>query len=122
MLENTIVTSTGPFVIAWNFRRVQMGDTDYSIRRYVSCRASAADGAGSTTRSSRTAFSTTATAKSYVLRRPCALLTHFAQVVTLPGTHTPRAEEHLLTTSQETSFCGRQASSRVRALPLSPSR
>ncbi|GBB93469.1 hypothetical protein RclHR1_02180011 [Rhizophagus clarus] len=34
-LEKTIVTSTGPFVITWNFRRVKQGKLyDYQIKRY----------------------------------------------------------------------------------------
>lgn len=35
--EKTIVTSTGPFVITWNFKRVKQGRTDdYQIRKYQS--------------------------------------------------------------------------------------
>jgi hypothetical protein len=35
-LEKTIVTSTGPFVITWNFRRVKNGHLyDYSIKQYT---------------------------------------------------------------------------------------
>jgi hypothetical protein len=35
-LEKTIVASSGPFVITWNFRRIKMGKThDYSIKRYT---------------------------------------------------------------------------------------
>jgi len=34
-MEKTIVTSTGPFVITWNFRRVKQGKLyDYQIKRY----------------------------------------------------------------------------------------
>ncbi|EXX74440.1 Vid27p [Rhizophagus irregularis DAOM 197198w] len=34
-MEKTIVTSTGPYVIAWNFRRVKQGKLfDYQIKRY----------------------------------------------------------------------------------------
>ncbi|CAG8627968.1 10523_t:CDS:10, partial [Cetraspora pellucida] len=34
--EKTIVTSTGPFVITWNFRRVKQGKLDeYQIKRYT---------------------------------------------------------------------------------------
>ncbi|CAG8601772.1 19759_t:CDS:10 [Dentiscutata erythropus] len=34
--EKTIVTSTGPFVITWNFRRVKQGKLDeYQIKRYA---------------------------------------------------------------------------------------
>lgn len=33
--EKTIVTSTGPYVITWNFRRIKLGNThDYSIKQY----------------------------------------------------------------------------------------
>ena len=33
--EKNIVTSTGPYVITWNFRRVKQGKLyDYSIRKY----------------------------------------------------------------------------------------
>ncbi|KAF9930844.1 hypothetical protein FBU30_011211 [Linnemannia zychae] len=32
--EKTIVTSTGPFVITWNFRRVKLGHYEYKIMRY----------------------------------------------------------------------------------------
>ncbi|RHZ68261.1 hypothetical protein Glove_296g20 [Diversispora epigaea] len=35
-MEKTIVTSTGPFVITWNFRRVKQGKLyDYQIKRYA---------------------------------------------------------------------------------------
>jgi len=35
-IEKTIVTSTGPFVITWNFRRVKQGKIfDYQIKRYA---------------------------------------------------------------------------------------
>ncbi|KAI8606138.1 VID27 cytoplasmic protein-domain-containing protein, partial [Dissophora ornata] len=33
--EKTIVTSTGPYVITWNFRRVKLGHTDYQIKEYA---------------------------------------------------------------------------------------
>ncbi|KAF9164314.1 hypothetical protein DFQ26_001597 [Actinomortierella ambigua] len=34
-LEKTIVTSTGPYVITWNFRRIKMGHiNEYQIKRY----------------------------------------------------------------------------------------
>lgn len=34
-MEKTIVTSTGPYIIAWNFRKVKAGDTtNYTMRRY----------------------------------------------------------------------------------------
>jgi hypothetical protein len=34
-LEKKIVTSTGPYVITWNFRRVKAGHRyDYSIKKY----------------------------------------------------------------------------------------
>lgn len=29
-----IVTSTGPYVISWNFRRVKLGHQEYSMREY----------------------------------------------------------------------------------------
>ncbi|KAF9361228.1 hypothetical protein BGX34_007273 [Mortierella sp. NVP85] len=32
--EKTIVTSTGPFVITWNFRRVKNGHYEYQIKQY----------------------------------------------------------------------------------------
>ncbi|KAF8983482.1 hypothetical protein BGZ46_010157 [Entomortierella lignicola] len=32
--EKTIVTSTGPYVITWNFRRVKNGHYDYQIKQY----------------------------------------------------------------------------------------
>ncbi|KAF9581509.1 hypothetical protein BGW38_001443 [Lunasporangiospora selenospora] len=32
--EKTIVTSTGPYVITWNFRRVKLGYKDYQIKQY----------------------------------------------------------------------------------------
>ncbi|KAG0238197.1 hypothetical protein BGX31_003333 [Mortierella sp. GBA43] len=32
--EKTIVTSTGPYVITWNFRRVKLGHKDYNIMEY----------------------------------------------------------------------------------------
>jgi hypothetical protein len=36
-MEKTIVTSTGPYVITWNFRRVKAGQTyDYTIKKYPS--------------------------------------------------------------------------------------
>ncbi len=36
-MEKTIVTSTGPYVITWNFRRVKAGHTfDYTIKKYPS--------------------------------------------------------------------------------------
>ena len=34
MLEKTIITSTGPFLIAFNFRSVKAGKSDYKIKRY----------------------------------------------------------------------------------------
>lgn len=33
--EKTIVTSTGPYVITWNFRRVKNGHYDYQIKQYA---------------------------------------------------------------------------------------
>jgi hypothetical protein len=34
-MEKTIVTSNGPYLITWNFRRVKSGHlTDYSIKKY----------------------------------------------------------------------------------------
>ncbi len=34
-IEKTIITSTGPYVITWNFRRVKSGHLyDYSIKKY----------------------------------------------------------------------------------------
>lgn len=34
--EKTIVTSTGPFVVAWNFRHVKAGDfSRYTLRRFT---------------------------------------------------------------------------------------
>lgn len=34
-MEKRIVTSTGPYVITWNFRRVKMGHKyDYTIKKY----------------------------------------------------------------------------------------
>lgn len=32
--EMYIVTSTGPYVITWNFRRVKLGHREYSMREY----------------------------------------------------------------------------------------
>lgn len=32
--EKTIVTSTGPYVITWNFRRVKNGHYEYQIKQY----------------------------------------------------------------------------------------
>jgi hypothetical protein len=33
--EKTIVTSTGPYVVTWNFRRLKLGDLyNYSIKKY----------------------------------------------------------------------------------------
>ncbi|KAF9018163.1 hypothetical protein BGZ52_004484 [Haplosporangium bisporale] len=32
--EMQIVTSTGPYVITWNFRRVKLGHREYSMREY----------------------------------------------------------------------------------------
>ncbi|RIA94491.1 VID27 cytoplasmic protein [Glomus cerebriforme] len=34
VMEKTIVTSTGPFVITWNFRQVKQGKLAYQIKRY----------------------------------------------------------------------------------------
>jgi len=35
-VERSIVTSTGPFVVTWNFRKVKQGHADaYSVRRYA---------------------------------------------------------------------------------------
>jgi hypothetical protein len=37
-IERTIVTSTGPYAIAWNFRRVKAGDyTAYTLTRCARC-------------------------------------------------------------------------------------
>lgn len=33
--EKTIVTSTGPYVITWNFRRVKNGHYEYQIKQYA---------------------------------------------------------------------------------------
>ncbi|KAF9189001.1 hypothetical protein BGZ51_000177 [Haplosporangium sp. Z 767] len=33
-LEKTIVTSTGPYVITWNFRRLKQGHTEYQLKKY----------------------------------------------------------------------------------------
>jgi hypothetical protein len=33
--EKTIVTSTGPYVITWNFRRVKLGHKEYQIKEYA---------------------------------------------------------------------------------------
>ena len=34
--ENAIVTSTGPFVVAWDFAKVKKGHLDkYEIKKYV---------------------------------------------------------------------------------------
>jgi hypothetical protein len=34
-LEKTIITSTGPYIITWNFRQVKNGRLhDYSIKKY----------------------------------------------------------------------------------------
>lgn len=34
-LEKTIVTSTGPYIITWNFRAIKAGRfTEYKIKRY----------------------------------------------------------------------------------------
>jgi hypothetical protein len=36
-MEKTIVCSTGPYVVTWNFRRVKSGRlTDYTIKKYPS--------------------------------------------------------------------------------------
>lgn len=33
--ERTIVTSTGPFIVAWNFRQVKSGNiSNYTLRRF----------------------------------------------------------------------------------------
>lgn len=34
-IEKTIVASTGPYVITWNFRRVKSGHHDYQIKQYA---------------------------------------------------------------------------------------
>jgi hypothetical protein len=34
VLEKTIITSTGPFLIAFNFRSVKAGKNEYKIKRY----------------------------------------------------------------------------------------
>ena len=36
--ENAIVTSTGQFVVAWDFAKVKKGQLDkYEIKKYVHC-------------------------------------------------------------------------------------